>query len=400
MRLRVRAAALLVAVSLLLTGCWDRKEIEDVGFVMAIGLDKGQGGKIAVTMQLAIPRNIAVSTTGAGGGGGGSAEKPPVLVERVEAESIGEALRDLETFTNRRISLMHTLVVVFGRELAEAGIQDHIGILTRFRQFRRGMMVMVAEGTATEILASRPRLEENPAIFLEDLTRRAHEKTARAPRTDLHHFLLPFETYGQESVMPIVRLKTARPGLEHQPDQKPQLEGTAIFRGGTMIGELNPDESEIFLAMTGEARAFLETLPTSEAGNGKIVVEMTIENTRMRVNTVAGRVSVNLSIVTEADLREIQGNVKGIVTDEGLRKLEDRLSRQLTERANKLVRRLQTEFKTDNVGFGNAVRVRFIDWPSWEQYNWPKRFPDTPIQVSIRTMIRRTGMTIQPMEIH
>ncbi|HWI62804.1 MAG TPA: Ger(x)C family spore germination protein [Symbiobacteriaceae bacterium] len=396
MRRPARLVAALALAALLLTGCWDRREIEDVGFVMAVGLDKAKEKALALTVQIAIPRNITVSAGGGAGGGGGGAsgEKPPVLVQTVEADSITEALRDLETLVNRRVSFVHTLVVIFGKELAKDDIAPHLGILTRFRQFRRGMMVMVAEERAAEILTTRPRLEENPAVFLEDLTRRAHERTARAPRVDLHHFLLPYESLAQEPVMPIVRLHTASPGLEHKTLQKAQLEGTAVFKGGRMVGELTGDESEMFLVLTDQTRAFVETVPR-RTKNGKIALEVTVEGTETKVSLQGGRPSLSVSIVTEAELREIQGEAPEIVTIDGLRELEERVAGQLTTRANALVKKLQTEMKVDIVGFGHSVRGRFIDWPAWEAYNWPKRFPETKIEVSVKTMIRRVGMTFQ-----
>ena len=41
--------------SLLLTGCWDRKELNQLGIAMAIGLDKGDDGKIQLTSQIVRP---------------------------------------------------------------------------------------------------------------------------------------------------------------------------------------------------------------------------------------------------------------------------------------------------------------------------------------------------------
>ena len=40
---------------LLLTGCWDKVEIEDLAYVIAIGLDKTEGENLVITYQIAIP---------------------------------------------------------------------------------------------------------------------------------------------------------------------------------------------------------------------------------------------------------------------------------------------------------------------------------------------------------
>ncbi|HYG60559.1 MAG TPA: Ger(x)C family spore germination C-terminal domain-containing protein, partial [Symbiobacteriaceae bacterium] len=63
--------------------------------------------------------------------------------------------------------------------------------------------------------------------------------------------------------------------------------------------------------------------------------------------------------------------------------------------ANALVGKLQKECACDAVGFGHYMRTRFLDWQSWERYNWPEQFPKAKIEVSVRVFIRRSGMTFQ-----
>lgn len=397
MRLPRKLVALLTAAVLLLAGCWDRKEIEDVGFVVALGLDKGESKQVAITVQVAIPRNISVAAGAGGGGGGGGGDRPVVLVQRSEGDTVSEALREMEQSINRRLSFVHANVVLFGRELAEADITPHLGLLTRFRQFRRGAMVLMADGTAEEILSKRPIMEANPATFLEDLTRRAWERTARAPRIDLHRFLMGVESYAQESVMPIVHPITAGPGLNAKTLEKEYLSGTAIFQNGRLVGELGPDETEMFLILKREARAFLETIPLPGVEGKKVAVELTIERANIDMQITGGRPSFRITVITEGDLRESQAPAPGMVTPEGLQDLEARLSRQLTGRAAALIKKLQKEYRTDIIGLGNLVRMRFLEWPDWVAYDWPARFPDVPVQVSVKAIIRRVGMTFQPI---
>ena len=61
---------LLFVIVCLLTGCWDREELEDKAYVIGLGLDRSkQEGKIKVTMLIANPE------VGSMQGGGGSTEK-------------------------------------------------------------------------------------------------------------------------------------------------------------------------------------------------------------------------------------------------------------------------------------------------------------------------------------
>lgn len=52
-----------VAVLLLLTGCWDRREINDVAFVLAGGADK-EGDNILISVLIPLPRRAGCFTGG------------------------------------------------------------------------------------------------------------------------------------------------------------------------------------------------------------------------------------------------------------------------------------------------------------------------------------------------
>jgi spore germination protein KC len=74
-----RAAALLglgLVASLLLGGCWDQVEIEELAFALAVGLDQGTGGNLAVTLQVAVP---PPQGSGAASGGGPGASARPLV---------------------------------------------------------------------------------------------------------------------------------------------------------------------------------------------------------------------------------------------------------------------------------------------------------------------------------
>lgn len=66
---QMRKAAVLCCLllcSVLLGGCWDRREVNDVAFVMGTGLDK-EGDQYRVTMQIALPGQLGSSGSTGGG---------------------------------------------------------------------------------------------------------------------------------------------------------------------------------------------------------------------------------------------------------------------------------------------------------------------------------------------
>lgn len=77
---------LIILLPALLSGCWERKELNELAFVLGYGLDK-EGDQFKVTMQVVIPSEIATSTTAKGGG-------TPVTVYDFKVKTIYEALHE------------------------------------------------------------------------------------------------------------------------------------------------------------------------------------------------------------------------------------------------------------------------------------------------------------------
>lgn len=401
---RPRRLLLLLVLTLLLSGCWDRKEIEDMGFVLAMGVDKAEDeGHVGVTFQVAVPRTI----TGGGSGGGGGAAKqgaanaPPVMVERVKQTTIYEAIRDLETFTNRRISLVQLRLVIVGRDLAKESVGEHLGLLTRQREIRQGIVVMMADGTAEEALRANPVMEHDPSLFLEDLTRRAFERTARAPRVTLHQFLANYEGKAQEPVLPIVRPYVTPTSLVgHAPEHKLQMAGTAVIRHDRLACDLSPQETQIMLMLTRRMRTLVERIPVPEMPGASLTIELSAESGSTKTDVSGPEPSFTVRLRTEGELKEAERLPDSLVTPAGMKRLGEITARQLQAEANALVSKFQKECNADAIGFGRELLPRFLDYRAWERYNWRSHFPKARIAIQVESFIRRAGMTVEKATPH
>jgi spore germination protein KC len=104
---------LFLVIVCLLTGCWDREEIEDKAYVIGLGLDHSEHkGKIKVTMLLANPE------VGSLQGGGGSTEKPREIVS-FDANDFIAAKATGNSIISRDISYELLKIIVVSEEYAQ-----------------------------------------------------------------------------------------------------------------------------------------------------------------------------------------------------------------------------------------------------------------------------------------
>jgi spore germination protein KC len=113
---RIKKAIFCILSIFYLAGCWDIREINEIGFVMAAGVDKAKDSdKFVVTVQLANPKPIAAEK-------GKAAQGEPIWVLSAEGRTIFEAVRELSLVSSRRIVWGHNYIVIIGQSLAENNI--------------------------------------------------------------------------------------------------------------------------------------------------------------------------------------------------------------------------------------------------------------------------------------
>ncbi|MGG4341510.1 Ger(x)C family spore germination protein [Paenibacillus lautus] len=104
-----RVWILVCIVSLLLAGCWDNKEVQDINYITALGVDY-QDDKYIVFVQMLDFATIAKQESNK------QTEKAPIWVGRGTGTTLAEALIDLYTSSQQRVSWGHVTALV----LAEA----------------------------------------------------------------------------------------------------------------------------------------------------------------------------------------------------------------------------------------------------------------------------------------
>ena len=120
----------IIFISLLITGCWDKREINDLAIATAISIDK-KDDEYHVSAQVVLPTELSMK------GGMGSS---PVTLYEASGKSVNEAIRKLTQVSPRIIYLGHLRVVVISEELAKEGIATTVDFLSRGWELRSDFM--------------------------------------------------------------------------------------------------------------------------------------------------------------------------------------------------------------------------------------------------------------------
>lgn len=422
-----RWALAFLLLTLVLTGCWDRRELEETAFVMALGIDRGQEQRYQVTAMLAVPREMLNVSTG---------EKEVVLITSVEAPTVSEGLQMMNGYIERQVSLLQAKVLVVGEEAARAGLLGEVlDPLQRVRELRRNLLVMVSRGEARDFLkGAKPQIERDPVRHIEMMTMLVTQ-TGMVPRyATVHHLSLGSEQQGLDPLLFLAALReesaggklqgeaaggetgqTAEPGsptdgpgggngpVQWLPGELPRrggptldIIGAAVIRDGQMVDQVDGREMRLINLVRGHFLRGLISVPDPAAPDRRIPIEIRrgrMPNVRIRMDGQRPRIEALVTV--EAIL---QGSPPG--TDYTLpqwtARLEAQLAAALADETRALVDRARRDWQADPFGFGLRAARQFPSYPAWVAYNWADKWPQAEVTVNYSVQFRRFGTQMSP----
>lgn len=425
---------LLLALTVTTTGCWDRREPEDLAFVITLGLDTAPNKQVLLTVQIALPKRLAGGAgPGGGGGGGGGVGPSPVssgttFVLSVVAPSIPTALNLINTNVGRMVNLDHNRLIVIGEDMARKNFSRFLAVVV-FPEIRRTTFLITTRGRAADFIeANTPFIEANPAKYIEELTT-ANFFSGLIPLSQLHQFLSAAESYGQEAITILADVTKAGLKPKGQTDFKKQIEeamkkaptialetipfiageipraggnrvefvGAAVYKGARLVGFLNGSETRAAAALRGEFRRGFILVPNPLRKGFFVIIELSQArpvSVKVRINK--GIPEINVRVTMEGNIDAIQGGGNFSVNP-AKRQLERAVEKRLTQIANAVVTKAQSQFQADIFGFGDrGARRLFRTWDEWTRYKWLSQFPQARVKVQTSFRVRRIGLQFAP----
>ncbi|HEU4962836.1 MAG TPA: Ger(x)C family spore germination protein [Bacilli bacterium] len=379
----------LLLTSLVLTGCWDRRELEERTSVVALAIDRveqqeGQQPLVKLTVQIPIPIKIV----GAGGGESGAGGKTSVKVMSATGFSMNDAITNLQQRLNQELFYGHTRVIAVSEDIAREGLAGIVDALRRSPQMRRLLWLVITPGEAEELLHADPRLEQIPIVYVMDLMENG-AKQGRYPDLTLGRWFIDRSSTGVQATANVIE----------STEKEVKWKGTALFRDDLYVGSLDENESWILLQVRSHEVGGDVTIPCPESakqpsrGARKY---MTVHPKKIHVEKQVTRsgdtFNMRVDVLVETDVTESMCELD-FTRQETFTKVKHALEEELNDRARKLIQDLQQTYKVDPIGMGNYVRAKYLT--DYEKLNWTKEFPKTKLEIVYRAEVRRVGMKME-----
>lgn len=381
------ALCVLLPLVLSLTGCWSRKEINELAMIVAIGFDLEPGPRpYRMTMQVARPAALV-----RGGAAQGGSSGPPVQVITGTGRTPLEAARALQRGIPRRFHPEHNEVWVIGDAMARRGITPLVDFFQRHPLNRPNMKVLISKGPAREVLRSGEDLERTLAETVTGLMRFHHYIVGTLPVT-VNQLGLDLTSPGRQPVIPGVRVQRATVVRG-----KPMviLENLGLFKGDRLVGWFTRGESRGLLWVRDRsARGHLNVPCPGEPGR-VATMDITRANSTSELRFVRGRPEVSIGVVFESEL-SAQECRRDLADPVGFAELNAAGQTQITSLIRQTVARAQ-RLRTDVLGFGELVYRKAPAYWRQVERRWDDQvFPTVPVNITVRANVRRPGIITGP----
>ncbi|MCM3471896.1 Ger(x)C family spore germination protein [Brevibacillus borstelensis] len=147
-----RMIAVVLAASILLGGCWNARDIEQLIYIDAIGVDY-VNHKVVVYLQILGFSNIAKKESNT------QLTREPVSVAKGEGDTYVSAIYQIYTTTQQRLIWSHVHSIVFTERALKHGKFDQVmDALDRYQEFRYSVWSFATKESLEDVFNARPIL--------------------------------------------------------------------------------------------------------------------------------------------------------------------------------------------------------------------------------------------------
>ncbi|WP_144554429.1 Ger(x)C family spore germination protein [Bacillus sp. X1(2014)] len=385
---------LFFVIVCLLTGCWDRQEIEDKAYVIGLGLDRSkEEGKIKVTMLLANPE------VGSMQGGGGSTEKPREIVS-FDANDFIAAKATGNSIISRDISYELLNIIVVSEEYAHDKdfIMKFYDVL-KDKDIRLDCHLAISKEKASEyFISNRPKMETRPHKYFQFMVNHGIEN-GFIPDSTLFKF---FKTLERGTDLYLAMYTTAN--KEKNPEIRSEDEymagqlnatgevgttqfiGSAVFKNGVMINTLNGQETRNINILDDSTNIhdILVDIPDPFSDDQLQFAAriMKTENNKVKMDLKGQRPKIFITIPLKIEIISNPSMVN-YTEEKNQQIVKKQIAAHIKTLNEKLLKKTQTKFKGAPYPLSMYARKYFGTIQEYKKFNWGKSYQKADIHVKV-----------------
>jgi len=368
-------AAAAIFIAMMLSGCWDIVDPQDINYFMAVGFDYVDDQFIIYAQMI----DFAAVTTP-------ESDKPtqhqPVLVGKGKGETAAQAFNDLYDSVQRRVIYGHVGAVILSENIMKHGLlQDIFDLLSRYQELRYTPWVYGSKGDIEKVLSVSPFFNLSPLASILHQPMEIYRQKSIVPPTMMRQILTDIREPGRTAILPAIDLNDTDWKEDLGPKEMLYLTGIFTFDAYRYTGYFSLDEIQ---GLRFVAKG-IERTPLVIKHEGKIYSEISLNKPKAKITPLLEDVRVRFQMQVT-----MTGNVIEVIEPINEREMEKLASEQIRKEIISTYERA-LEKNVDIYQLEHLVYLKHNKW--WQQHlkGGKLRLDKDSLEVDVKIDILSSG---------
>lgn len=354
-----------LVVMLSLTGCWDKKEFNQMAVVQTMAVDK-QGEEYKVTLQLITPKAGAKGITA-----------DDLWIISGQGDSVSAALAQADLSTPRRIYLEQMNLILLGEGVLSDDLVGGYRYLTHSHYLRRNNYVLAIKGEAGKILEAKPTLGKIDIFYLTNLIK-DQERKVKNSVTLINDCLLANHSVSSALFIPAVILEK---------EEKITFNGGALLKNNQLVEWVEQSWVDGYYWICGQIKQAPLTLKNVWEQGDMLVLETERSSCRLSLKNEEP-LTLKLEIEAKMDMVDNRG-IHNVADEKSLVQSLNEAELKAEEKIVEIVTKSLREAQSLNCDVFNIGQWLYAFYPQiTATRDWQNNFTDVEFDIEAEVTIR------------
>lgn len=362
-----------ILLSILLTGCWDKIEIDQRAFVMVIGIDSDQE---ILKLTYAMP-NLPVITAKAP-----SSEKKN-FIRISQGMTFYEASNDFANKSSRTINFDHTKVVIFGQDFLKDGqkLKDVLDYFDRSSEMTLSLLVIATDQSAQSLIEMQLDSNLPTGMYIYNFFNRDGQGERAFNKYEMKDFITDIYESNGNAKLPVMV----------QEEKEIVFKGVSFIKDYKLIYSIDEKQAEVYSWILGEGVGSVLNVQFKD-----IIVPYTITQIKRHIKFEKKDTGLHIliNIETEGDISEyLLDPATQIFDEKTMKELEEKIQEKMEEEIVQMITLAQNDIGFDIFDIHHQLKIKEGKFYEQIKDQWNYYFTSANIQVDTIVNIRRIGMS-------
>lgn len=336
---------LLIPIILLLTGCYNYREINDLAIVSGLSITTNNNNIKLTAEVINIKKEQDAS----------SSEEPAYIIYKSEAPSLQQAITKMINESPKKMYLAQLEILIIDEKIAKNNLQDILDFFARDPESRSEFKVLI--GKSDDILEITTPLEKISSENILDSLTTNNNYLGTSSLITYHEFISNILNPNIELCIPVISEKgNTTKGEEKENISKTEndassiINNMSIFKNNKLIGYLTEEESLTYNIINNNTKKYF--IITNYQNNQFIIHKILNSKTNIEYNQNNNEIII--TIKGKSSLAEVNYNTN-LENLENISKLQKDLNKEIKTLIKRNIKNIIKEYNSDIFGFKDYI---------------------------------------------